>query len=385
MSDRTVPGGGGWAWWLYRIPVRERLVYLAGVTIRLAGVILLGYVLPLVWAHLPYPGWSALLAAGLVAESLLVLGWWTARQRADPITLLIDLPTGALALVAGAILVNRDGPFGWTMFVYPYTIMISFCFGLVCRPLLGALGCGLLWAAAGVAGLALFYPEAVGTPVLFVLSYQVMPAVGWGCAQLLRRNSDDLQVARAAAVRQTADLATAAQRARLSTALHDRILQSLETLSRSSALAGEALRERVRANAAWLRRYVETGQLDQSEDLTVGLDAAARAAQRAGLAVEVNDARLRAFDPTGGLATEQRRALVDAAYQTINAFGAGDGEIVVRAAPEDGGILVSVLSTGDGLPDAQAIADARSRLAAAGGWLTIEAVPYAELWVPRET
>jgi hypothetical protein len=73
---------------------------------------------------------------------------------------------------------------------------------------------------------------------------------------------------------------------------------------------------------------------------------------------------------------------VEAAYQTITAFGGGDREIVVRATPEDGGILVTVLSSRPGLPDGDDISDAGSRLRSAGGRLTVEAAPYVELWVP---
>jgi hypothetical protein len=58
----------------------------------------------------------------------------------------------------------------------------------------------------------------------------------------------------------------------------------LETLGRGDeTVTDPQLRERVRARAAWLRRYVETGQADQSDDLSVALEAAARAARRAGM------------------------------------------------------------------------------------------------------
>jgi hypothetical protein len=372
-----------WAWWSYRVLGRDRLVLLAGLTVRLAALAMIGYVVPLVWAHLRHPGWSLVLAVGLAGETAVVAAWCAARARLVRQALWVDVPFTMLALVAGAALTG--GAANWTLFAYPYAILISFCYGLACRTASGALGCGALAAGAGVAGLLAFGASTPAELLLVTPTYLVNPLVGWRCARLLRQASDDLDAARAAAIRETADLATAAQRARLGTALHDRILQTLETLSRGGAVLDEALGERVRRQAAWLRRYIETGRVDQSDDLSVGLDAAARAAVQAGHRVEVNDARLRAADPTGGLSREQRDALVEAVHQSMSAFGAHDGEIVVRAAPDDGGVLVTVLSTGRAMPRADDIADARDRLGSAGGRLILEPAAYVELWMPGQT
>jgi signal transduction histidine kinase len=371
------------AWWLAQVPGRDRLVLLAGLTIRVAALVMLGYVLPLTWRHLPRPGGSTLLAVLLVLESLVVLAWWLARHRLDPRTLWLDLPTGVLALLAGTALVGRHGLLGWTMFVYPYMILVSFAVGLTCRRLPSAVLAGGLWGVTNAVGLALFHPAPLAGELLIVPAYLVNPAVGWGLARLLYRGADEVAAARTAAVRETADLVTAAQRATLATALHDRVLQTLETLGRGETVTDPPLRERVRARAAWLRRYVETGRADQSDDLSIALEAAARVARQAGISVEVNDARLRVAEPGGLLDAAQRDALVDAAYQTIAAFRSGGREIVVRATPEEDGVLITVLSAGPGLPDAEDISDARSRLTSAGGRLTVDAAPYAELWVPR--
>jgi hypothetical protein len=384
VNEPIAAGGRLWAWWLYRVPGRDRLVLVAGLTVRLAGVIMLGYVLPLVWAHLSHPGWSLLLAAGLAVEGLAVVGWWVVRHRPVRAALWADLPTGVAALLAGIALTQHSAVAGWTMFAYPYVLLISFGCGLTCRTVAGALGCGGLWAVVAVAGLLLFRPAPAGYLLLITPTFLVNPVVGWAVARLLRQASDELDGARSLAVRETADLQAAVQRAELAAALHDRILQTLETLGRAGALRDPALGTRAAEQAAWLRRYLETGHADQSDDLAAGLEAVARAAHETGLAVEVNDAGLRDLDPTGGLDTAQRDALVEAAYQTISAFGAATGEIVVRAAPDGGGILISVLSTGRGMPNAHDIADARTRLASAGGRLTVEAIPYAELWVPRQ-
>jgi hypothetical protein len=46
--------------------------------------------------------------------------------------------------------------------------------------------------------------------------------------------------------------------------------------------------------------------------------------------------------------------------------------------------LVTVLSSGAMLPDPIGINDARTRLGTVGGRLTVDTVPYAELWIPRQ-
>ncbi len=55
---------------------------------------------------------------------------------------------------------------------------------------------------------------------------------------------------------------------------------------------------------------------------------------------------------------------------------------MVRAAPDDGDVLVTVLSAGGALPNADSIANARAGLDIAGGRVTLDSVPHAELWVP---
>ncbi len=382
IAQRSMLHDRFWAWWLGRIPGRERIVLSAAVTIRIAGIVTLAYVLPMVWSRLPRPGLSLALAVGLAAESVLMIGWWVKRRRLVAATLWVDLLVSAVALIIGAALTERAGAIGWVLFAYPYVILISFAFGLACRTLVGALICGVVAAAAGIVGLALFHPAPTGNLILVVPTYLVNPLVGWGCARLLRRAANALEEARSAAVRETADLVTAKHRARLSTALHDRVLQTLDTLGRGGVIADDAMRQRVAVQAAWLRRYVETGEVDQSEDLSVGLEAAARAANLAGLEVEVCDARLRGVDPSAGLVSEQREALIEATHQAIAAFGSADGHIVVRAVPEGNGVLITVLSTGRMVPDPDDIADARARLASVGGRLTVDSAPFAALWMP---
>jgi signal transduction histidine kinase len=214
---------------------------LGGLIIRVAAVAMVGYVLLMVWRHLPYPGWSLLLAIALAVKDGVIIAWWLRQHRLDPRSLCLDLPAGAVALVVGTGLTGPHGPLGWLLYVYPYTLLVTVALGLACDRLISALASASLWAASLVAALVILYGEPLPTTLTISVAYLISTCVGWGCARLLRRNADELEAARAAAVRETADLAATEQRARLSTALHDRILQTLETLSRGGALRDEAL------------------------------------------------------------------------------------------------------------------------------------------------
>jgi signal transduction histidine kinase len=368
-----------------RVAGTERMVVAAGTAIRVGGVALLGYSVPITWAHQPHPGWSALLAVVLAAESTLVVAGWLWQRRAAPLTLALDVPTGVLALLAGATL-SADGAGGWVFFSYPYTIFVSVALGLCGRSIWPVALAGAAWTAAFVVGLTVFAHNGLQETLSLAPGYLLNPLIGWLCARAFRRRAAALEAARVAAVAQATELAVAGERARHARALHDRVLQTMETLARSRTIPDEALRARVVQQAAWLRRFIETGLVDQEEDLAAGLAAAARAAGRAGIRVQLNDARLRIAPHGGGLAPRQRDTLVQAVHQAISSVTGADGSVVVRAVPDDTGVLVTVLATGPGgAPQPDEIAELMSRLAAIGGTLAVDSMPYLELWVPARS
>jgi hypothetical protein len=372
-----------WTWWTRTVPGPDRLVLAAAVTVRLAGVVMLGYSVPLVWGELPHPGAALLLALGASVESFGVVAWWLSRRRLDPRTLLVDLPAGLVLLLLGGALA-RPGVPGWTWFGYPYTILVSLTLGLACRSPAAALGAGALWAGAALVAAA--GPVHAGLPVALgiVPPFLVIPLVGWLCARLLRRTADQLELARGAAEREVAALATAQERDRHARALHDRVLQTLETLARGAAIGEPAARACVAEQAEWLRGYVETGRV-QSDDLAAGLAAVARLGARDGVAVQLNDARLRLAEPATDLSPARRDLLVSATHQAVAALGRPGAGVVVRAVPQDGGVLVTVLATS--APEtfggaAHELAETQERVRRAGGRASVDPLPYVELWLP---
>ena len=368
-----------WAWWLDRICGRDRLVLLCGAGFRMAGVVMLAYVIPLVWHHLPHPGWSALLAAVLCVESAAVAGCWLRQGWIGGGSLVADLPVGAAALVLGELLGHRQSTIDWASFPYPYAVFTAVALGLSCRGPLGALACGGTWAMAYVAGAVVFSHTTVPRALVGAVSFLINPLIGHLCARLLRQAADELERASRAAVDQAAGLATEAERSRHARALHDRLLQVLEALVREGAVEDEAVRGRLAAKAAWLRTYVATGRVEQSADLAAALAAVA------GADVQILDACLHAADPGGGLDPDQQAALVAATARVIEALSGAGGEITVRAAPERDGVLISVLSTGDGPPPGL-LAETTALLHGLGGRVSAEtAPPYVELWLPAAT
>ena len=370
-------------WWLNRVPPpHARLVLLLGLAIRASGVLMLAVTLPVIRSHMAHPWWSGLLALGLAVENAAVAVWWLVRGRPDARVLWVDLPTGVVAIVLNTWLTPGRGSAGWALFVYPNTVLLAFVTGLLCRRASAAVACGTLWAATNVAATWWFRHASTGMVVQLNPPYLINALVGWLGGSMLRKNEERLAAALAAEVRETVELAASAQQWGLAVALHDGVLQTLETLQRGAAIEDSVLRAEVADRATWLRRYIEIGHGEQGDDLGVDLDAVVVAARQRGIVVEVNAARLLAAEDGLGVGVH-REVMLEALFQTIAAFGDhSDGVVMVRAIPDRGGVFVTVLSTGDTTPDSTDIADASAQLAAAGGWLRLAPVPCVELWVP---
>jgi hypothetical protein len=380
MNDRLLR----W-WWHRRSSGADRQVQLAGLTIRLAAVLVLGYAIPLDWPHLTHPGASVLLALGLTGETVLVSAWWL-RRGAVAWPLLVDLPAGVAAIGASGYLSAGHSPWTgyvfWTGYAFPYTVLVAVTFGLVYRSLLPALLSGAVWGATELTVAVAVDRRTVAESVFVLVPYLLYPAVGGIGARLLRMGLAKLDAARELAARQAAELATEQERARHAQALHDRVLQTMETLIRGDVMTDPDLRALVSAEAQWLRRFVEVGELDQRDDLPAALAAATRAVAAAGVPVELNDAALRAADAPR-LTAPVREALVAATHGALADLAAGARAAVVRAERHQGGVLVTILTHGPDLrPDEAGLDRVRAGLAEVGGRLTVEPIPYAELWVP---
>jgi hypothetical protein len=363
----------------------DRLVLRAGLTLRFAAVGLLWFPFPITWSRLRHPELSVLVAVGLTVETVVMIAWWLRRHRLDAWPLALDLPAGAGALLATAALTDPGAGWAgyslWTGYAYPYTVVIAVTLGFACRALPAALLSGLLWAATELFAAVAVTGDGLAESLFVMAPHLLFATVGWLCAGLLRRGVVQLDVARDHAAAQASELAREQERARHAQALHDRVLQTLEVLARDRVIADPDLYSRVVTEAGWLRRFVENGELDQSADLPAELAAATRVAA-GDVRVELNDAPLRTWlaEP---LPDRSREALVQATYQALIGLVPGARSAVVRALPDNGGVLVTILTLGPReAPDTADLDRVRAYLAEVGGRFTVEPVPYAELWVP---
>jgi hypothetical protein len=364
-----------------RVPATRRPLMLIGITVRLLGVAMLGYAVPLVWHRLAHPGWGLAAAAVVAAQGVAVVAWWLRRGEIVHGTVFSDLPLGAGALLFGPLLVAPGAGPGWSLFALPYTIFVSYTCGLICRTLPGSVGVGATWAGSAVAGAVAFGTVTTGGSLAVVSALLLLPGLGWLSASALWRAALELEQAQAVAVRETAELAAARERARHEAALHDRVLQTLEMLGRCDVVTADDLRSRVQAQASWLRRYVETGRADEDADLASRLAHAALAA-RPGVAVEVNDAGLMAEASSAALGAAQQDAIVRATRRAVEVVSGVAPRVVVRVAGRDGGLLVTVLGTDVTEPAPFDLDDVRPWFTVAGGAISVEPTPYVELRMP---
>lgn len=368
--------GPKWTRWL---PVD--LVLRSAVIVRIAPLVMAGCALPLfagrfaaVWQPL------AMYVVMVVETAIVIVGWL--RHGMTTRLFVLELLTGVALLLVNGSLVSGSDATTWALFTYPYTVMITFTTGLLCRALAASWTLGVCWLACYVvvyvAHGGTLSGALAGTP-----TYVANPVIGWLSARVFRRNSQELDAARVAAIVRAAELAARRVRARNAWALHDRVLQTLETLARGTQVTDPALRDRVVDEAAWLRAFVESDGTRQEHDLTSGLDTVARMARGAGLAVEVNYAAFLTAEGATRLAKPQRAAVVEATHEVLEAMIGTCRDAVVQARRADGGVAVSVVASTDEPAVTIDVESVEQRLAAAGGRIVVaDPTPYLELWVP---
>lgn len=214
--------------------------------------------------------------------------------------------------------------------------------------------------------------------VVLLITAWAFSLISWRLANSLRRLSRDL------------DQARERERARNFRDLHDRVLQTLEIMGREGWVYDDRARQHISREATWLRRRIEDG-LDRPGELVEALRAVADQQAAVGLRVDLNTAGMDGAAPPAAVTM----ALVDAAREALTNVRkhAGVDCAVLRAAPAEAGVMVTVLDHGRGFDPAAVTAglglreSLGARLREAGGWTHIESAPgagtYVELWVPN--
>ncbi|GHE59961.1 hypothetical protein GCM10014715_11650 [Streptomyces spiralis] len=323
------------------------------------------------------------LAAVLLAEStaLVWLSW--RRGGLSPAAGVADLLVGCAALAVNGLLVSGVDVHTWGFFAYPYTLVASCATGLAFpRPaqvVAGSLACAVVYAVSDHA--------ASGQPLWNAVpnagSYLGIAPVVWAVARQLRRLAAELDEEKArslATARREAVLKERAQHARL---LHDRVLQTMETLSRGAWIQDPWMRDQVRAEAGWVRWLVENGpEAEEVHDLGGALRALAQERTRRGLRVTVRFPPPPAGD-FGAVPGAVADALLAATHEALTNVSkhAGVDRASVRAAVEDGVVVVTVVDRGRGFDVSATPAgigltqSIRARLTEMGGEALVESEP----------
>jgi hypothetical protein len=255
---------------------------------------------------------------------------------------------------------------------------MSFAIGLSCRNLWAAVGCGQVWALAAVIRSMGIDGASFGTSVLAVPAFVVGPVAAGLGACLARRAATELAAIHELEAAHARKAAATAQRRQHARAVHDRVLQTLETLSRGDYLTDSDLRRRTAEQAAWLRRHIEQPADERSREVSAALAETVERARPPDLRLKLLDAGLR-LDPGRALGPPQREALLDAIRQLVADQHTVRG-ITVHASWHGDGILVSIVAPGARL-NTRRLSELNGRLARAGGHLS-EMEPSVEVWVP---
>jgi signal transduction histidine kinase len=290
-------------------------------------------------------GLLALLAAENVA---LVVRHLRRGRPASRRLAALDVCLAMAALVTNVAVIGSAAHPATTEVLYPYTVTVLAIIGLVFRRLGASLVAAALSSSAYLAATAWLFGVDPNT-IANASTYWGWAVMGWFLPDRLLGLSRRLDEARELTAHQEAELARERERARLSRALHDHVLQTLEFLGRDGWISEPRIRDHVAAEAAWLRDLVR-GELDSGGALSVALHLVVERQTQAGLRVELNTAGLRPEQ----LPDATVEALAGAATELLTNVRkhAGTNTAVVRAVSGPGTVTVTVLDRGRGFDPA---------------------------------
>jgi signal transduction histidine kinase len=379
------------------------LVRLLALT-RVATLSLGATLLALHWDTNAAPAGTAALLGLIAAENACLLGSRSRRGNlVGRAAAAADVILGAVVLVlVTALLKHEANPFSDNA-LYPYSVVSLSVIGIAYRRLSASLLAAALASAAYVTATAWRFGMSVDV-LANAATYWAWAVAGWFIADRFTALSRGLDEARQDAARREAELAAERERfgharelhdlrmaaaareleagrlrARLSRELHDRLLQTLEALSRDGLVSDPEIRDYVAAEAGWLRDLVrgELGQVTGALAAALG-DVVARQV-RAGMRIELNTSGLDGESTGDNIA----RAVSGAVSELLTNVRkhAGTTRAVVRATTRDGTVTVTVLDRGRGFDPATATSGVGlresvvSRIAEIGGHVAITSWP----------
>jgi signal transduction histidine kinase len=318
------------------------------------------------------------LLAAIAAESSVLCAACVRARRVRSWWALADLAFTVAVLVASAMVSVR---YGGMYIAYPYSVICSVAFGIGLRRLRAVLAATAFLAVGYLYGGGYLHADPASHVAVNAFTYFPNTVIAWAVSQRLRRMGRELEESRS----REAMLARDQERLRHARMLHDRVLQTMETLASGHWIADPALKARVAEEAVWLRGLVE-GTDDAAEGSLLGQlsELVARAA-RDGLHVELNYATLRGSAILGALGPQRGAALAGAVGEALTNVlkHAATASAVLRLTATPAALIVTVLDQGRGFDPATQTEgmglkeSIRGRIAEAGGTVRIDTAPGA--------
>ncbi len=320
----------------------------------------------------------ALLAA-IAAESAVLCTACLRARRVRSWWAIADLAFTIFVLVASAMGSVR---YGGLYVAYPYSVICSVAFGVGLRRLSAVLAATVILAAGYLCGGGYLHADPASHVAVNAITYFPNTVVAWAVSRQLRRMGRELEASRS----REATLARDQERLRHARILHDRVLQTMETLARGQWIADAALKARVAEEAVWLRGLVEgTGEAAAGGDLLGQLSELAARAARDGLHVELNHATLRGSAILATLDSQRSAAVAGAVSEALTNVvkHAATASAVVRLTATPAALIVTVLDHGRGFdpatqPEGMGLTESiRGRITESGGTVRIDTAPGA--------
>jgi signal transduction histidine kinase len=337
-----------------------------------------------------YRGHSALvmaLLAVIAAESAVLCTACLRARQVRPWWAVADLAFTIAVLAASAMVSAR---YGGLYVAYPYSVICSVVFGIGLRRLSAVLAATAFLAAGYLYGGGYLHADPAPHVAVNAVTYFPNTVVAWAVSRQLRRTGRELEASRS----REAMLARDQERLRHARMLHDRVLQTMETLARGQWIADAALKARVAEEAAWLRGLVEGTDEAAGGDLLGQLSKLAARAARDGLHVELNYATLRGSAILGALDSQRSAALAGAVSEALTNVvkHAATASAVLRLTATPAALVVTVLDQGRGFdpvtqPEGMGLKESiRGRITESGGTVRIDTAPgagtYLEITMP---
>ncbi|MDQ2810514.1 MAG: ATP-binding protein [Actinomycetota bacterium] len=328
----------------------------------------------------------ALLAA-IAAESAVLCTACLRARRVRSWWAVADLAFTIAVLAASAMGSVR---YGGLYVAYPYSVICSVAFGVGLRRLSAVLVATMFLAAGYLYGGGYLHADPASHVLINAITYFPNTVVAWAVSRQLRGMGRELDASRSREAVLTRDQ----ERLRHARMLHDRVLQTMETLARGQWIADVAVKARVAEEAVWLRGLVEgTGEAAEGDLLGQLSKLAARAA-RDGLHVELNHATLRGSAILAALDSQRSAALAGAVSEALTNVvkHAATTSAVLRLTATPTALVVTVLDQGRGFdpatqPEGMGLKESiRGRITESGGTVRVDTAPgagtYLEITLP---